>query len=43
MEVSGQLHGPPLYPGDTAPNIHCVGSWVETRASLDVVEKRKFS
>jgi hypothetical protein len=29
-------------PGEIAPNTHCVGSWVDPRACLDNVEKRKF-
>jgi hypothetical protein len=29
-------------PGERAPGIHWIGGWVETRAGLDEVEKRKF-
>jgi hypothetical protein len=37
MEVSGQLH-----PGRFAPDIHWIGDWVDPRAGLDDLEKRKF-
>jgi hypothetical protein len=34
---------PGLYtPGERAPGIHWIGGWVDTRAGLDDVEKRKF-
>jgi hypothetical protein len=33
----------PLYPGETAPDTHCIGSWVGFRAGMDVMEKRKIS
>jgi hypothetical protein len=32
----------PLYPGERAPGIHWIGVWVDPRAGLDDVEKRKF-
>jgi hypothetical protein len=40
--VSGQLHSRPLYPGERAPGNHWIGGWVDPRADLDYVEKRKF-
>jgi hypothetical protein len=43
MEMSGQLHAPAALPGVIALYIHYVGGWVVTTASLDVVEKRKFT
>jgi hypothetical protein len=43
MEVSGQFHAPAaLLPGETAPGTHCIGGWVEPRAVLDAVVKRKI-
>jgi hypothetical protein len=35
LEVSGQLHSP-------AYGTHWIGGWVDPRAGLDDVEKRKF-
>jgi hypothetical protein len=32
----------PLYPEERGPCTHCIGGWVNPRASLDDVEKRKF-
>jgi hypothetical protein len=29
-------------PGEIAPGTHCIGGWVDPRAGLDDVEKRKF-
>jgi hypothetical protein len=29
-------------PGESAPDTHRVGDWVDPRASLDDVDKRKF-
>jgi hypothetical protein len=29
-------------PGERAPGTHCIGGWVNSRASLDNMEKRKF-
>jgi hypothetical protein len=29
-------------PGERAPGIHWIGCWVDRRAGLDAVEKRKF-
>jgi hypothetical protein len=31
-----------LYPRERAPGTHCIGGWVDPRAGLDDVEKRKF-
>jgi hypothetical protein len=43
MEVSGHLHATAaLPPGESAPGTHWVGRWVDPRAGLDDVEKRKF-
>jgi hypothetical protein len=41
--MSGQLHVPAaLPPGERAPGTHWVEGWVDPRASLDDLEKRKF-
>jgi hypothetical protein len=41
--VSGQLHAPAaLPPGERAPATHWIVGWVDPRAGLDDVEKRKF-
>jgi hypothetical protein len=41
--VSSQLHAPAaLYPGERAPGTQWRGGWVDPRAGLDDVEKRKF-
>jgi hypothetical protein len=41
--VSGQLHAPAALPlGERGPGTHWTGGWVDPRASLDDVEKRKF-
>jgi hypothetical protein len=41
--VSGQLHSPvALPPGERAPGTDWIGGWVDPRASLDDLEKRKF-
>jgi hypothetical protein len=29
-------------PGERAPGTHCIGGWLDPRAGLDDVEKRKF-
>jgi hypothetical protein len=29
-------------PRERAPSTHCIGGWVDLRASLDDLEKRKF-
>jgi hypothetical protein len=43
MEVSGQLHAPAaLPPGKEPPGAHWIGGWVDLRAGLDDLEKRKF-
>jgi hypothetical protein len=31
----------PLYTQGTAPGTHCVGDWVDLRAGLDVLDKRR--
>jgi hypothetical protein len=41
--VSGQLHAPAaLPPGKEPPGTHWIRGWVDPRAGLDDVEKRKF-
>jgi hypothetical protein len=43
LEVSGQLNTPAaLPPGDIAPGIHWIGGWVDPRAGLEDVGKKKF-
>jgi hypothetical protein len=43
MEVSVQLHAPTaLPPGREPPGTHWIGRWVDPRAGLDNVEKKKF-
>jgi hypothetical protein len=43
MEVSGQLHTPAaLPPGKESLNTRWIGGWVDTRAVLDAVVKRKI-
>jgi hypothetical protein len=43
MEVSGQIQATAaLHPGNEPPGTHWIGGWVDPRASLDDVEKRKF-
>jgi hypothetical protein len=32
----------PLYPRERTPDTHWIGGWVDPRAGLDDVEKRKF-
>jgi hypothetical protein len=40
-EWSATLPGP-LYPQRMSPRYHCIGGWVDSRAGLDDVKKRKF-
>jgi hypothetical protein len=41
--VSGQLHAPAaLPPGERARGTHWIGGWVDLRAGLDDLEKKKF-
>jgi hypothetical protein len=43
LEGSGQFHAPAaLPPGKRAPGTHWIGGWVDLRAGVDDVEKRKF-
>jgi hypothetical protein len=43
LEVSDQLHSPAsLPPAERAPDVRWIGGWVDPRAGLDDVEKRKF-
>jgi hypothetical protein len=32
----------PLYPRERAPGTHFIGGWVDPRAGLDDMDKRKF-
>jgi hypothetical protein len=44
MEVSGQLDNTAAFPpGDGAPGTYLIGSWVDPRAGLDFMKKRKIS
>jgi hypothetical protein len=43
MEVSGQFYAPAtLLPREGAPGTHWIGGWVDPRAGLDAVAKRKI-
>jgi len=43
MEVSGLLHAPAaLSPGNDPPAVHWLGGWVDPRADLDAVVRRKI-
>jgi len=42
MEVSGQLHAPPIYPQGKSPWYPLDRRWVGSRAVLDVVVRRKI-
>jgi hypothetical protein len=43
LEVSGQLHAPASLPtGKAPPGTHWLWGWVDPRAGLDDLEKRKF-
>jgi hypothetical protein len=42
MEVSGQLHAPPIYPQGKSPWYPLDRRWEGSRAVLDVVVKRKI-
>jgi hypothetical protein len=41
MEVSGQFHAPAALPPGKDPDTHCMEGWVEPKAGLDAVPKRK--
>jgi hypothetical protein len=41
MEVSGQLHTSAALPPGNSPGAHWTGGWVDPRASLDIMKKRK--
>jgi len=43
LEVSGQLHTRPLYPGKRVQATHWTGVWVDHRVTLDAVPKRNTS
>jgi hypothetical protein len=40
--MSGQLHVPNALPPVRAPRTYWIGGWLDPRAGLDNVEKRKF-
>jgi hypothetical protein len=40
--VSGQFHAPAALPLGKEPGTHWIRGWVDPRAGLDDVEKRKF-
>jgi hypothetical protein len=40
--VIGQLHAPAALPRKRAPGAHWIGGWVDSRAGLEYLEKRKF-
>jgi len=42
MEVSSQLHSPPTSNPGKEPSIHWMEGWVDLRANLDAVVKRKI-
>jgi hypothetical protein len=42
LEVSGQLHGTAALPGERATGTHGIGGWVDPRAGLVDLERRKF-
>jgi hypothetical protein len=43
LEVSGQLHAAASLPPEKEPlGTHCIGGWVDLRAGLDDLEKRKL-
>jgi hypothetical protein len=43
MEVNGQPDVPAALPNrERAPNIHWIGGWVDPRANLDMVLRRKI-
>lgn len=42
MDISGQLHDlAALPPGNKAPNAHRTGGYVDPKAGMDALEKRK--
>jgi hypothetical protein len=42
LEVSGQLHARAALPRERAPGTHWIRGWVDLRADLEDLEKRKF-
>jgi hypothetical protein len=40
--MSSQLHAPATLPLGRVPGTHWIGGWVDPRASLDDLEKRKY-
>jgi hypothetical protein len=42
MEGSGQLHASGALPPERASGTHWIGGWVDSRAGLDAVVKRKI-
>jgi hypothetical protein len=42
LDVGGQLHPPArLSRGETVPHTHWIGSWLDPKACLDVLGKKK--
>jgi hypothetical protein len=39
--MSGQLHTGYVTPGQDPPDIYCTEGWVDPKASLDMMAKRK--
>jgi hypothetical protein len=42
MEVSGQLHAPAALPGKITLGTHWLGGWMDPRACLGTMKKRKI-
>jgi hypothetical protein len=42
MEVSGQLHAPPVLPPGKEPLVPWIQGWVSPEAGLDMVVRRKI-
>jgi len=43
LRVIGQFHAPSAFtPGERAPRTHWIGGWLNPRAGLDAVAKRKI-
>jgi len=42
MEMSGQLHAQAALPTEQDPDSHLMGGWVDPRAGLKAVVKRKI-
>jgi hypothetical protein len=42
MEASGQLQARPAYPWKRTKGAYWIGEWMDPRASMDAVERRKL-